>query len=399
MALSKNDLLDISFEKIEKIRSGISCLKEIVYLNSGWTGPMSKFAINAICNSLQNQQLLGPSTKDALKAYVREIGEARSQIASFFSTKEENICLTPNTTLGINLALNAYNWGANDEIITTRHEHASALIPLYNLKDRFKTKIKLIDIDFSNPLKSFLENISKNTKAAVFSHVFWSNGFVLPIQEIISELRKKKIISIIDGAQAAGALKVNLDEINPDFYSAPGHKWLLGPHGTGFFYVNKNLFNKRPPWPSIVGYESALGKGDDDIYDLNGNWTPKKNAALFEFGGLNCSLFLGLSSAVTFAKNNLKEFDIYKRIYELSEYLIHKLNENLDIEVVTTKDHAGLVSFQHKKIPSSEIVSKLWLKNKILIREIKNFNYCRVSIHYFNTMEEIDLLVEQVRMP
>ena len=109
---------------------------------------------------------------------------------------------------------------------------------------------------------------------------------------------------------------------------------------------------------------------------------------------MNNSLFAGLSSAIDFALKNRQQVDIYKRIYSMSEYFIERLKENPKINVITGKNHAGLVSWQHKDILSLDIVSRLWKENKILTREVPNFNFCRASIHYFNTVKEIDYLIE-----
>lgn len=394
MTVIESDLLNTN---VDKICSEIPSLKGIVFFNSGWTGPIPKLVFEAISKSFQNQMLFGPSSKEAVREQVKELKESKLNIANFFSTLPSNICLIPNTTLGINLALNAYNWSSNDEIITTKYDHSSVIIPLYNLRERYNIKVKLIDIDFENPIKSFKENLSKNTKAAVFCHTFWTNGNLLPLKEIVDFLRSSNVISIIDAAQSAGAIKVKLDDLNPDFYSVPGQKWLLGPVGTGFLYISRNLIGKRPPWPSILGYESAGDVSDDEQYDLNFNWNPKKDAGLFEFGGMNNSLFHGLSSAINFAEHNLKYFDIFKRINTLSSYLIERLKENQNIKILTSSNHAGLISWQHKRLASGEIVKKLWNNKKILIREIASFNICRASIHYFNTKEEIDLLAEELQ--
>lgn len=391
MSVIEKDLLDIN---VDDIRSEIPSLKNIVFFNSGWTGPTPKVVIDSIQESLQNQIVLGPSSRDAVIAQVNELSCAKSQVASFFSCKPENICLTTGTTLGINIALNGYNWNSNDEIITTKSDHASVVIPLYNLKERYDVKIKLIDIDINDPIKSFKENISKNTKAVVFCHIYWTNGNALPVKEIVNELRARNVISIIDGAQSAGALLINLDNLAPDFYCVPGQKWLLGPIGTGFLYVNNKHFSKRPPWPSVLGYESAGDASNDELYDLDYKWYPKKDAGVFEFGGMSNSLFCGLGSAINFGKKSLDKFDIYKRIYYLAQYLSDALKENTNLSVLTSNEHAGIISWQHKKLKSREIVSRLWKEKRILIREIGMFNICRASVHYFNTKDEIDLLVD-----
>ena len=394
----ENDLLNTNVIEIrDEIPSVSEGDRKIVFFNSGWTGPSPKVVLNAIEDSIKKQVKYYPSSKDAYLSVLEELRNAKLKTASFFSTKTSNISLSTNTTLGINLALNSIDYKAGDEIITTKHEHASVFIPLYNLRERHGVNVKIIDIDLKNPVESFKKHITKNTRVVIFCHVLWTNGVVLPVKQIVSELKDKNIISIIDGAQAVGSLRVELDDISADFYAAPGHKWLLGPLGTGFLYVNSRFLGKRPPWPSVLGYDSVEDLGNGIPFDLNFNWCPRKDAGLFEFGGMNNSLFSGLSSSISFAEKNITKFDIFKRIYYLSDYLIQNLRENKNITVVSNENHAGLVSWRHKSKPSRELVSELWNNHKILIREIPGFNYCRASVHYFNTKEEIDFLLERLK--
>ncbi len=382
---------------IQDIRANIPILKDVISFNSGMDGPLPTTTIKAINDSFNKQYTLGPFTQAGIKTFYDEILETKNKLASFLLCNPENISLTPNTTFGINIALNAFNWTSEDEIISTRHEHPGALFPLYNLKERYSTKIKLIDIDTHNSLKSIRENLSQNTKAIVLSHIFYETGNTIHnLQEVLNMLREKNIISIIDGAQAVGAIKVNLKELNPDFYAAPGHKWSSGPYGTGFLYVNEILFSKRPPWPSIVGFNSALFSNKDRLYDFNFKWRPNENASLFEFGGLNSSIFKGLGASIDFITSSLKQFNIYNRIHQLTAYLIERLNQNPNIIVHTSKNHAGLVSWQHKNIHAHALVNKLWEEKKIAIREIQGLNLSRASIHFFNTKEEIDFLLSQL---
>ncbi len=394
MTKQTDNLLDIN---IENIRSNIPILKDIISFNSGMDGPLPTNTIKAIKESFDKQYKLGTFTKEGIKTFYDELVEAKLKIASFTGCEPKNICLTPNTTFGINIALNGFTWTQNDEIISTKHEHPGALFPLYNLKERFGTQIKLIDIDINHPLDSILAHISKNTKAIVISHVFYETGnFIFDLREIISELRNRNIISIIDGAQAAGAIQLNLNELNPDFYSCPGQKWLMGPCGTGFLYVNEKQFSKRPPWPSIVGFNSAKFTSTDRLYDLNFKWMPNQDASLFEFGGLNSSIFKGLSTSIDLIEQSSKQVDIYKRIYDLADYLINRLKEKPNVITHTSKHHLGLVSWEHKKILAHDLVNKLWSERKIAIREIQGCNLCRASVHFFNTRDEIDVLVESL---
>ena len=380
---------------VDKIRDNIPCLKNIISFNTGMDGPLLKSTFEAINESLKLRLESGTFTKEAVKTFYDRLIESKIKIADFVTAKSENICLTPNTSFGMNIALNAFDWNSDSEIIASKEEYSAVLFSLYNIRQRYNTKITLIDLALESPCNSILKQLSQKTKAVVLSHVFWQTGNLLKeLKEIILELRKKNIISIIDGAQSVGVIKVNLNDLEPDFYCAPGHKWLMGPKGTGFVYINQLLFNKRPPYPSVIGFDSSEYSPLERLYDLNFNWTPKKNASLFEFGGLCSSLFSGLSRSIDFANDNLKSFDIFKQIQVLTDYLIERLSENPKLEVVTSKYNGGLVSFKHKTLLASDIVTMLWEKERIVVRELQGLNTVRISVHYFNTKEEIDLLVQ-----
>ena len=363
-------------KEIVTIRSKIPILKKLICFNTGMDGPIPTVSLKAINQSLEIQYKKGTFTREGIEAVDNELSETKQNIAAFFNTSSKNICLASCTTSGINIALNRFNWKSSDEIITSKGEYSSILFALYNLREIYKVKIKLLDLDKDNPLETIKKNISGNTKLVLLSHIFYKSGICLhELKEILGFLRKKNIISVIDGAQSAGAVKINLSELQPDFFSAPGQKWLLGPIGTGFLYVNEQW------WPPASGFSL--------------NWKPRNDANLFEFGGLNCSLFSGLSTSITFLKDSLEKINIYKQVYKLSEYLREQLNDNKNIRVITSKYHGGIISWQHKTIPSSVIVQKLW-KKRMVIREIAELNLCRTSVHFFNTKDEIDLLVDFV---
>ncbi len=383
---------------IDKIRANIPCLENIVCFNTGMDGPLLKSTFEAINESLKDRLESGTFTKEAVKTFHDRLIESKIKIADFVTSKPENICLTPNTSFGMSIALNAFDWDSDSEIIASKEEYSAVLFALYNIRQRYNAKINLIDLDLESPYNSILKHISQKTKAVVLSHVFWQTGNLLKeLKEIILGLRKKNIISIIDGAQSVGAIKVDLNELQPDFYCAPGHKWLMGPKGTGFMYLNQSLFNKRPPWPSVIGFDSSEYSPYERLYDLNFNWASKKNASLFEFGGLCSSSFSGLTKSIDFVKDNLKSLDVFERIQTLTNYLIGELNKNSSLEVVTSKYHGGLVSFRHKSKAASDIVNMLWEKEKIMVRELQGLNTVRISVHYFNIKEEIDLLVHYLK--
>lgn len=392
MTLLDKNLTDVD---IEEVRSSIPALENVTCFNTGMEGPMPTGCINAIQKATSFAGEKGTFTKETVTKIYTDLHETKCKLAKHFKTQSKNICLAQSTTVGLNLALGGFNWSNKDEIVITKHEHPSILYPVYLLKERYGVNVRIIDVDFSSSLKSIKENINKNTKAVALSHVFWESGNCLfDIKEIIDELRDSNIISIFDGAQSAGAIKLDLDQLKPDFYSIPGQKWLLGPRGTGLLYINDRHLGNRPPWPLFAGFDSAEYLGDKKAYDFEFNWTSKKDAGLFEFGGLSNFLFNGLGESVKFISSCDEKFSVYERINKLNRYFLENLKSIKGINVITSEHFAGLVVWEHKDKNAVEVVEKLLKENKIAIRNMTGTNLCRTSIHFFNKKDEIDLLLE-----
>jgi selenocysteine lyase/cysteine desulfurase len=190
--------------------------------------------------------------------------------------------------------------------------------------------------------------------------------------------------------QGCGAMRIDLNDIQPDFFSSAAPKWLLGPHGIGIFYVNKNVLGKLKP--SNLGWLSADW---DDFYDI---LTPRKlktTASRFEEGTKN---YLGI---VGF-KETLKLFDeigidnIELQILDLTDYLLAKIN-NSKYEIITPLERekrAGIISFRKKNTDSMKLFNKL--KENNIVCSLRD-GYLRISPPFYNTFEELDKLVEIIR--
>ncbi|MBB4313513.1 aminotransferase class V-fold PLP-dependent enzyme [Roseospira marina] len=244
------------------VRSQFILPPDMVYMNSGSEGSMPGFVLNNLAQ-YSTQWAKNPSY-----SYFSdpELGQYqtvnRERVARFLGTQADNICLTNNTTMGLAMATLGINLESGDEILTTNQEHYSLLSPLDVLARRWGVQIRelAIPIPPSSPeqiIEIFESAITAKTKAVCFSHVTWTNGLRMPVAAICAIMRDRgEITTIIDGAQAPGAVALNLPELACDYYAGPGHKWLSGPPGTGFLFARNAASVPVDLWPILS--EDAL---------------------------------------------------------------------------------------------------------------------------------------------
>ena len=193
-----------------------------------------------------------------LEAYERDIGradfayyldsvqrmdEARAGVAAVIGADLDEVALTHATTDGMNIGTWAIDWQPGDRAVTTRHEHAGGLGPLYVVRDRLGVELAFAtfegDASDDVVMAAFERAIVPGTRLVSVSHVLWTTGMVLPIARIAALAHERGALLLVDGAQAAGALPVSVAELGADMYAVPAQKWLLGPEGMGAFWVRR----------------------------------------------------------------------------------------------------------------------------------------------------------------
>ena len=197
--------------------------------------------------------------------------EVREKVARFIGTDKANIILTRNTTEGINLVGSCLDLKPGDEILITNNEHGGGECGLIYLAKRTGANIKKIEMplpvqDKEQLIDLIRSNITSKTKVLLLSHVTTLTGLRMPWKEITEFTRSRGILSIADGAQAPGMLKVDVQYLGIDIYASSGHKWLLGPKETGFLYLRPAIQERIKPvftqkWLrrlfGLVGYQKC----------------------------------------------------------------------------------------------------------------------------------------------
>jgi cysteine desulfurase/selenocysteine lyase len=365
------------------VRAGFPLTEKRVYFNNGTFGPSPTRVLDAIKKRMDHIGITGE---------YGNTDRARHRLAEFVKVAVEEISLTHNTTAGINII----TWGlplkAGDEVLITRQEHVGNALPWLN-----RAKLHGIVLKPFEPAPTAEANLdiirqltTSRTRVIAIPHITCTHGLKLPIQEISAWARSKNIFTAIDGAHGPGSLNLDLKALGCDFYATSCHKWMLGPSGTGFLYVRKDLID------TLQAY--WLGAYSDKGWDLQTTPTIFKgyaeSAHRYDFGSQNAALYAGVEEAVDF----LEEIGMDKveaRIKALSS----RLQQNLltlgsKIEMLTPTDtdsRAGMITF---RIPGKNYMefSTLAAKNLFRIRAVpeSNLNALRISTHIYNNFDEVD---------
>jgi L-cysteine/cystine lyase len=292
----------------------------------------------------------------------------------------------------MNIITYGINWREGDEVITTNHEHYNALGPLYQVRDRFGVAIRFADIGplGERPILQPIANlVTPRTRLIVLSHVLWTTGVVLNISEVCDMGRKAAIPVLIDGAQSAGAIPIDVKALGVDFYAIPMQKWLCGPDGTGALYVRHE--SQSYVTPTYVGFISV--KHEEDV-----EWELDDRAQRFEFSGRQPASLAGQAAVLKWLEETVGYEWLFARISSLSAYAYSSLKTVPGITMLTpTPGASGLTSFSLEGRDEKEVVKQLSEKHHIYIRSIPSMKSLRVSTGFYNTEEEIDFLVQALK--
>jgi len=373
---------------LDRIRQQMPATTSHIYLNAGTFGPLPDCVTQAMQECIQNDWQNGRLGVAAFEAIGTIYSNARSSMARLVNADVEEIALTDNTGEGLNIISFGINWHEGDEVITTNHEHFSLLAPLYQLRDRYGIVIRFADIGPSAEfpvLKAIADLVTPRTRLISISHVTWTTGAVLNISEVAYMGREWGIPVLIDGAQSAGAIPIDVKALGVDFYAIPMQKWLCGPDGTGALYVRKNMLKLVSP--TYVGYWSI--KHEEGL-----EWELLESAQRFEVGGRQTAAIAGQAAVLNWLEQTVGHQWLFERIASLSEYAYKALSEVPGLTMLTPRPgESGLVSFKLEGRHDAEIVTYLRDKYNMYIRNIPSTKSLRISTGFYNTEEEIDKLI------
>jgi cysteine desulfurase/selenocysteine lyase len=383
---------------IEKLRADTPGTQAIIHFNNAGCSLPVKESIDIITEYLQLEATLGGY--EVKNKYEHIINEFYTEAARLINAADDEIAIVANASDGINKMLFSIPWEAGDVLLTTEVEYGNCYLNYLKLKEEKGIEIKIVpsDDDGNILLEKMEELISPKVKLIAVTHIPTNSGLIMPAEEIGKIANKHNILYLLDACQSVGHIPVDVKKIQCDFLSTTSRKYLRGPRGIGFIYVRKEVLKKLKP--TTLDMVTAHWK-DADNYNLD------CNIKIFEQWEKSYALVLGFSKALSYL-NNLGVENTWKRIQHLSAYLRSELEKIGGIEVTDIgKNQCGIVTFLVAGIDSKDLVNAL-LQHGINLSASLRFSsvldmdkrglegVSRASIHYYNTEDEIDILVDKV---
>ncbi len=381
---------------VAQLREQIPVCHRTTYVNTGWSGPSPISVVWAIKERLEYEMDQGPTTPEVHESGREIQKKTREEVARLLNASVEEICLTKNTTEGLNIVINGLSWHRGDEIITCDLEHSSVLIPCFFQQQRHGVVVKVLPLAPDEAWDSILNKIeaalTERTRLIFLSHVQYSCGLRMPIKEIRKMTKDRGILLLLDGAQAAGHISLDMRALDCDFYSIPGQKWLLGPEGTGALYVRKELIPEVEPM--YVASRAVLPADEFDQFEQNSSSMDK-----FLLTSTSAALQTGMLETIRFIQE-IGVGEIEQRNLGLATSLKQALQEIPRVKVLTSlesQNASGLVSFVINGVDAKDAVSSFWDRHGIVARQVSFPSCVRVSMHFFNTEEEVSKIVKAVQ--
>lgn len=377
--------------------------KNLVYLDSGASSQMPQSVINRINDYHSNEHANVHRGIHTLSQNATDAFEVtRTKVKELINAKHlEEIIYTTGTTDSINLVANSYgriHFKEGDEILVTEMEHHANIVPWQIIGEQTGASLKVIPMDENGELimDEFYNLLSNKTKMVAIIHVSNALGTINPIKEIIKASHSRNIPVLVDGAQAIPHSKVDVQDLDADFYTFSAHK-ICGPTGFGILYGKKELLESMPPY---------RGGGDmiDKVTFEKTTWNDLPHK--FEAGTPPISAGIGFGSAIDFVTNIGIEH-IAAREAELLNYATKKLHEIDGLRIIgTSSKKASVISFLLDGIHPTD-AGTILNQEGIAVRTghhcaqpvMEHFNIpgtIRATLSFYNNESDIDKLVEGI---
>ena len=377
----------------------------LVYLDNAATSQKPRAVIDALVRYYERDNAnVHRGIHELSNRSTNAFEAARERTRKFINARStEEIIFTRGTTEGINLVANA--WGnafvkAGDVILLTEMEHHSNIVPWQMLAERTGAKLRYIPITGDEGLLDLdkLESLlTPEVKLFAMVHISNALGTLNPVADLCARARRLGITTLVDGAQSAGHMMVDVQAIGCDFYAFSGHK-ICGPTGIGVLYGRKEVLEQTPPWHGGGEMISTV-----DYFKSTWNTLPHK----FEAGTPDISGPIGLHAALDYLDAVGRE-NIFRHDLELATYAYQRLSELKGVRLFGPKtERGGLVSFLLDDVHAHDVVTiadryGVALRGghhctQPLMKKLGVPSTARASFYFYNTKAEVDRFIEVVK--
>jgi L-cysteine/cystine lyase len=346
-------------------------LERFAYLNAGTLGPLAQPTLDAMAERARYDQDQGRGGRAWFESMLDLRAGVRAKVAALIGTQPESLALTSSTTDGCNIVVAGLGLKPGDEVVTTNSEHPGLLLPLAVSG----ATVRVADVA-NRPTAEAVERIASlvgpKTRLLALSHVLWTTGQVMPVQEL---KRETGLPVLVDGAQSAGAIRVDVGDV--DYYTVSGQKWLCGPEPLGALYI-RDPDSLRVAFPAYWAQTSI---------EPDGTFVAREGAARFDSGWIATQMLAGWEAALDAAPEWR-----FERAAEITERCRLSLAESF--EVVGEPRQGNLVSFVPPGDPA-ETAAALYERG-VVIRDLPGPGWVRASCGWWTNEDDIERLVAGV---
>ena len=382
-------------EWVTSLRHELPALERCAYLNTGTAGPLPTPTADAISEAAEEERHVGRGNFSTFGPFLERRELTRERLARLLAAEPEEIALSHHTSDGINIVLWGIDWKPGDRLVTTSLEHDAAVVPPAALAQRLGVEVAFADVGLGERALEGIEQVlTPRTRLVVLSHVSYSSGALLPVDEIVQLAHARGAEVLVDGAQAVGALPVDVHQLGADYYTVSAQKWLCGPEGMGALYVRRDRLERLAP--TFCSYFSTASN------DFRGQVRFHADARRFEAGMVYRPALAGFAASLEWMLWRVGVERAWQRSLGLVAWARQRLGELSGVELVTPEEQSSqLLSFDLPDFSPARIhaLAARWAREQqLVVRSIDHPPYAlRASVGCFNTEAEIELLVEAVR--
>ena len=377
--------------------------KNLIYLDSANSAQKPIAVIKRLDDFYKNEfSNIGRSIHSLAVNATNKFDETRELVKDFINAdSKEEIIFTKNATESINLVASTFgqqNIKEGDEILITELEHHSNYVPWHYLRESKGAIIKFAPINDDGDIiiEEFKKLISNKTKIIAITHLSNVTGTILPVKEIVEIAKKKNIPVLVDGCQSAPHIKIDVKDLDCDFYAISCHK-VYGPTGVGILYAKKKWLEELPPYVGGGGMISEVNKNSITYAPL-----PEK----YEAGTMPTAEVVAFSESIKFM-NSIGINNIVNHEKEITNYALDKMKKINSVNIIgNPKNKAGVISFTIKGVHPHDISTIVDEEGvairaghhccQILHQKLGLPATARASFGIYNTKEDIDMLCQSI---
>ena len=381
-------------DRLAAVRAALPALEAGIYLNTGSVGPLPAETAAAMNEMAAYELTTGRAHPDYWEETLQRMAEARAAVAAVLVADAADIALTHSTTDGMNIGAWSIDWKAGDRAVTTNLEHPGGTGALYNLRDRLGVELAFVDAGSADPdavLAAFDAAIDERTRLVAVSHVLWASGAVLPIARIAEIAHARGAILVVDGAQSAGAIPVELAATGADVYAISAQKWLLGPEGMGAIAVSAGVRERlQPAFGGHFTFETVAPGG------VAVRWP---DARKFESSNFHRPSIVGMARSIGWLSMFVGLEWVYTRGAAMARSAADRLAAIDGVELVTPREQmATLVTFRIAGWPAESALEELGARVYAIARTVPLIDALRISVGFFTSEAELERFLDAVEL-